>query len=174
MAHTIDGFRFTLNVKSATQMPTKIFRYRLVPTKVQATASQPPTAIELMGAFDGVCSPADLEDFPEDWPAQNARPAWYRLDFIDLIVRSRSIADQAYAAILFEVELKGLDPPPTWPLGEALLGSRDTAAVADQPRPLGTKQIGRSAFERATSQVPAWVIVNAWQALASRQSSIDG
>ena len=23
--------------------------------------------------------------------------------------------------------LKGLDPPPTWPLGEALLGSRDTA-----------------------------------------------
>jgi hypothetical protein len=24
-------------------------------------------------------------------------------------------------------ELKGLDPPPTWPLGEALLDSRDTA-----------------------------------------------
>ena len=44
-----------------------------------------------------------------------------------------------------------LDPPPTWPLGEALLGSRDTAAVADQPRALGTKQIGRSAFERATT-----------------------
>jgi hypothetical protein len=68
-----------------------------------------------------------------------------------LIVRSRSIADQAYAAILFEVELKGLDPPPTWPLGEALLGSRDTASVVDQPRALGTKQICRSAFERATT-----------------------
>ena len=75
-----------------------------MPFKVQATADKPPTAIELKGAFDGVCSPAALEDFPEDWPAQNARPAWYWLDFIDLIVRSRSIADQAYAAILFEVE----------------------------------------------------------------------
>ena len=61
--NVIDGFRFTLNVKGATMMPTKIFRYRLVPTKVQASASQPPTAIKLMGAFDGVFSPADLEDF---------------------------------------------------------------------------------------------------------------
>ena len=92
VAHVIDGFSFTLNVTRATNMPTKIFRYRLVPTKVQATADKSPTAIELMGAFDGVCSPADLEDFPEDWPAQNARSAWHRLD---LIVRSRSIADQA-------------------------------------------------------------------------------
>jgi hypothetical protein len=70
--------------------------------------------------------PGRPRGLPEDWPAQNARPPWYRLDYIDLIVRSRSIADQAYSAILFEVELKGLDPPPTWPLGEALLGSRDT------------------------------------------------
>ncbi len=99
----VDGFRFTITVVSATLMPTKIFRYRLVPTKVQATADQPPTAIELKGAFDGVCSPVDLEDFPEDWPAQNARPPWYRLDTVDVIVRSRSIADQAYEAILAEV-----------------------------------------------------------------------
>ena len=35
--------------------------------------------------------------------------------------------DRADRQVLFEVELKGLDPPPTWPLGEALLGSRDTA-----------------------------------------------
>jgi hypothetical protein len=69
----IDGFRFTIQVTGASQMPTKIFRYRVVPTKVQASVDQPPTAIELMGVFDGVCSPADLEDFPEDWPAQNAR-----------------------------------------------------------------------------------------------------
>jgi hypothetical protein len=102
--NVIDGFRFTLNVAGAVQMPTKIFRYRLVPFKVQATASQPPTAIELKGAFDGVCSPADLEDFPEDWPAQNARPPWFRLDYVDLIVRSRSIADKAYSAIMYEVE----------------------------------------------------------------------
>jgi hypothetical protein len=103
VAHAIDGFRFTLNVVSANQMPTKIFRYRLVPSQVKASASEPPTAIELMGAFDGVCSPADLEDFPEDWPAQNARPPWYRLDYVDLIVRSRAIADDTYQAILGEV-----------------------------------------------------------------------
>jgi hypothetical protein len=62
----VDGFRFTLTVTRASQMPTRTFRYRLVPSKMQATVSQPPTVIELMGAFDGVCSPADLEDFPED------------------------------------------------------------------------------------------------------------
>lgn len=102
--NVIDGFRFTLNVTGSVDMPTKIFRYRLVPSKVQATASQPPTAIELKGAFDGVCSPADLEDFPEDWPAQNARPPWYRLDYVDLIVRSRAIADKAYSAVIFEIK----------------------------------------------------------------------
>jgi hypothetical protein len=100
----IDGFRFTLAVAGASQMPTKVFRYRLVPTRMAASVDQPPTAIELKGAFDGVCSPVDLEDFPEDWPAQNARPPWYRLDYVDSIVRSRSMADQAYEAILFEVE----------------------------------------------------------------------
>jgi hypothetical protein len=102
--NVIDGFRFTLQVTGAIQMPTKIFRYRLVPTQVKATTSEPPTAVELKGAFDGVCSPADLEDFPEDWPAQNARPSWYRLDMVDLIVRSRSIADEAYKAIIYEIE----------------------------------------------------------------------
>jgi hypothetical protein len=86
--NVIDGFRFTLVAESATLMPTKIFRYRLVPTKVQAIADKPPSVIELKGAFDGVCSPAVLEDFPEDWPAQNARPPWYRLYHVDLIVRS--------------------------------------------------------------------------------------
>jgi hypothetical protein len=101
--NAVDGFRFTLAVTGAYLMPTKIFRYRLVPSKVQASVSQPPTAIELLGTFDGVCSPADLEDFPEDWPAQNARPPWYRLDTVDLIVRSRAIADMAYSAILAEV-----------------------------------------------------------------------
>jgi hypothetical protein len=102
--NVIDGFRFTLQITGASQMPTKIFRYRLVPTKIQASVSQPPVAIELKGTFDGVCSPADLEDFPEDWPAQNARPPWFRLDYIDLIVRSRAIADAAYQAILFEMD----------------------------------------------------------------------
>jgi hypothetical protein len=101
--NVVDGFRFTLAVTGAYLMPTKVFRYRLVPSKVQATVDQPPTAIELLGAFDGVCSPADLEDFPEDWPAQNARPPWYRLDTVDLIVRSRAIADMAYSAIVAEL-----------------------------------------------------------------------
>jgi len=99
----IDGFRFTLVVTSATQMPTKIFRYRLVPTKLQPVVDQPPTAVEYKGYFDGVCSPADLEDFPEDYPVQNARPPWFRLDTVDVIVRSRSIAEEAYTAILDEV-----------------------------------------------------------------------
>jgi hypothetical protein len=102
--NAIDGFRFTLVVAGAYQMPSKIFRYRLVPTKLQPVADQPPAGVEYKGYFDGVCSPADLEDFPEDYPVQNARPPWFRLDYVDVIVRSRSIAEQAYDAILFEVK----------------------------------------------------------------------
>ena len=59
----IDGFRFTLNVPGGDPDAEKISRYRLVPTKVQATADKPPTVIELKGAFDDVCSPAELESF---------------------------------------------------------------------------------------------------------------
>jgi hypothetical protein len=101
--NVIDGFRFTLQVVEANMMPSKIFRYRVVPTKMQTSVDQPPTAVELAGVFDGVCSPADLEDFPEDWPLPNARPPWYRLDHVDLIVRSRTIADMTYKAILVEI-----------------------------------------------------------------------
>jgi hypothetical protein len=100
----VDGFRFTVTVVAANLMPTKIFRYLAVPTQVRSNPAGPPDIIESRGAYDGVCSPADLEDFPEDAPTPDARPPWYRLDYVDLIVRSRSIATDAYMVLLDEIQ----------------------------------------------------------------------
>lgn len=102
--NVVDGFRFTLTVTAADLMPTKVFRYRVVPVQLRANPAGPPTALDHRGAFDGVCSPADLEDFPEDWPDPEALPPWFRSDRVDLIVRSRSIAQEAYEVILQEVQ----------------------------------------------------------------------
>jgi hypothetical protein len=37
-----------------------------------------------------VCSPTDLEEYPEDEPIPEQRPEFFRLDYIDVVLRSRS------------------------------------------------------------------------------------
>jgi hypothetical protein len=103
--NVVDGFRFTVTATSANLMPTKIFRYRVIPVQLRANPAGPPVEIDHRGSYDGVCSPADLEDFPEDWPAADARPPWFRKDLVDVIVRSRAIADEAYEILLEEVRI---------------------------------------------------------------------
>lgn len=77
-----DGIRVRITATDAALMPDKIFAYLLLPLK--------PAANERVGAFDHVCSPTDIEEYPEDAPVPNARPEWYRLNYVDVIVRSRS------------------------------------------------------------------------------------
>lgn len=79
--HDTDGIRVRITATDAALMPAKVFAYILLPMK--------PTAAERVGAFDHVCSPTDLEEYPEDTPLPNARPEWYRLDYVDVLLRSR-------------------------------------------------------------------------------------
>jgi hypothetical protein len=103
-AQSVNGFRFTMIAISTTNMPTDIFRYRVVPTMTRTSIDQPPTSVALTSSFNGVCSPADLEDFPVGWPGPNARPPWFRLNTIDIVMRSRMLVEDTYRAILDDIE----------------------------------------------------------------------
>jgi hypothetical protein len=35
----------------------------------------------------------DLEEYPEDDPIPNVRPAWFRLPYVDVLLRSREEVD---------------------------------------------------------------------------------
>jgi hypothetical protein len=80
--HTTDGIRVRITADSAALMSPKVFAYQMLPMK--------PNETERVGAFDHVCSPTDLEEYPEDAPLVNSRPAWFRLDYVDVLLRSRA------------------------------------------------------------------------------------
>lgn len=77
-----DGIRVRIEADDSNLMPTKIFAYQMLPVK--------PGEEDRVGAFDHVCSPVDLEEYPEDQPLPNSRPAWFRLDYVDVLLRSRA------------------------------------------------------------------------------------
>lgn len=77
-----DGIRVRMEVVCATGLPERIFAYRMLP-KNPATGSK-------RGHFSHVCSPVDLEDYPEDAPIQTHVPPWFRLSFVDLLLRSET------------------------------------------------------------------------------------
>lgn len=80
--HSTDGIRVRITASNAALMPEKIFAYLLMPLK--------PGEGERVGAFDHVCSPTDLEEYPEDDPIPNMRPEWFRLSYVDVLLRSRA------------------------------------------------------------------------------------
>lgn len=77
-----DGIRVRITTADAALMPNKVFAYLMSPLRPGETTGT--------GAFDHVCSPADLEEYPEDVPYENSRPAWFRLDYVDVLLRSRA------------------------------------------------------------------------------------
>jgi hypothetical protein len=125
VAGTIQGTRIKITAAAACgDMPTKIFRYREVPLN--------PNESTKVGAFDGVCSPADLEDMPEDTPTVNSDPSWFRLDYVDLVLRSRAEVEDLWASLYEEVgELKvTLDLLDTFETGsEFWIGNESVCSV---------------------------------------------
>jgi hypothetical protein len=79
-----DGVRVRIEATDAELMPDKVFAYLLLPMK--------PAAGEREGAFSHVCSPTDLSEYPEDEPIAGQRPEWFRLNYVDVHLRSRSEA----------------------------------------------------------------------------------
>lgn len=80
--HATDGIRVRIEANDGYLMPEKIFAYMMLPLK--------PGENEPVGAFDHVCSPVDIEEYPEDEPIPGHRPAWFRLNYVDVLLRSRT------------------------------------------------------------------------------------
>jgi hypothetical protein len=80
-----DGVRIRIVVVSARLMPLKVFAYRMLPKSPQTGAKE--------GYFSHVCSPPDIADYPEDGPVPPNRPEWFRLDYVDIMVRSMTEAE---------------------------------------------------------------------------------
>jgi hypothetical protein len=82
--HGTDGIRVRIEAADAELMSDKVFAYLLLPMK--------PAAGEREGAFSHVCSPTDLAEYPEDEPIPGVRPEFFRLNYVDVQLRSRSEA----------------------------------------------------------------------------------
>jgi len=95
--NNVDGFRMKIEAFSANNMNKAIFRYIKGPFNGNAGNYQED--------FDGVCSPSDLEEFPIDAPAANANPAWFRKDYVDLVFRSQSTAEETWDRIVKDVTI---------------------------------------------------------------------
>lgn len=93
----IDGIRIRITATESTGMPTKIFAYQMLPVK--------PGGTQQVATFDHVCSSVDLEEYPEDQAIPNSRPAWFRLNYVDVMVRSREEAREFINSVIEDVQL---------------------------------------------------------------------
>ena len=93
----IDGIRVRITATESTGMPTKIFAYQMLPVR--------PGGTQQVATFDHVCSSVDLEEYPEDQAVPNSRPAWFRLNYVDVMVRSRDEAREFINSVLEDVQM---------------------------------------------------------------------
>lgn len=93
---SVDGIRVRITASDAALMSNKIFAYQMLPLK--------PGADNRVGAFDHVCSPTDLEEYPEDDPIPNDRPAWFRLNYVDVLLRSRAEVKSFIESVIDDVQ----------------------------------------------------------------------
>lgn len=91
-----DGIRVRITASDAYLMPEKIFAYTMLPMK--------PGATERIGAFDHICSPTDIEEYPEDDPIPNHRPEWFRLNYVDVLLRSRAEVKDFIECVVSDVQ----------------------------------------------------------------------
>lgn len=95
LENVTDGVRVRIDVVTV-GVSAKLFAYRKQPFNVNTG--------ERVGTFSHVCSPVDLEEFPEDAPNEGAVPPWYRLDFVDIFVRSEAEADDFVKSVNEDLE----------------------------------------------------------------------
>lgn len=114
----IDGIRIRITATQANLMPTKIFAYQMLPVR--------PGGTQQIATFDHVCSAVDLEEYPVDQALPNSRPAWFRINYVDVMVRSREEAREFINSVLEDVQLL-----------------KNTLDVADDLLPGGNVWIGK-------------------------------
>lgn len=85
------GVRVRFDILAAEDMPAEVFAFKMKTVN--------PATGEAQGFFSHVCSPSDLSDFPAEEPEEGVSPAWFRLSYVDLQLRSDVEADD-FAAII--------------------------------------------------------------------------
>lgn len=117
-----DGQRIRIEVLAAELMPTNIFAYLTLPLN--------PQTLSRVAQFDHICSSADLEDYPEDAPLPLVRPEFFRLSYVDVIVRSVEEAAAFKRDVLEDIRTlkRTLDVMDT-------LNGRETLWIDDPPPP---------------------------------------
>ncbi len=91
------GQKIRITASNGVGIAEKLFRYRMLPLD--------PSGSSLIGQFDGICSPEDFNFIPEDEAGAGDDPAWFRLDYVDLIVRAPQTADDLWGAILSDITI---------------------------------------------------------------------
>lgn len=114
----IDAFRFRVVAYGAFEMPNEVFLY--------GKKIHNPDVGESASLFTSVCSPADLEDYPIGDSTEI--PAFFRKDSVDLVLRSKAMADEAWRVIQADVAslIRALD------FGDDL-GVVEDAVLGDPP-----------------------------------------
>ena len=90
-----DGIRVRMEAIDACEMDAEIFAYRMLPVN--------PATSETAGHFSHVCSPVDMEEYPKDAPRTGDEPRWFRLAYVDVLLRSTAEVDNFIAAVQSDV-----------------------------------------------------------------------
>lgn len=95
--NNVSGFRMMVEATDASGLSNSIFRYIRGPISAGTGTYR--------DEFDGVCSPADLEEFNEGAPEVGSNPEWFRKDYIDLVFRSQTTAEESWKLIVKDVTI---------------------------------------------------------------------
>lgn len=93
----IDGVRLRIDVTATLGVDSNVFAYILQPLNPQTGAQA--------AAFDHVCSSADLAEFPVAAPRVATEPPWFRLPYVDVILRSWEECQAAIIGITTDLQM---------------------------------------------------------------------
>lgn len=88
------GFRLRIDADMACGMDKNCFRYYQKPLNLQG---------QIESVLSGVCSWPDMEELPVGEPEGDTSPAGFRLDYIDIVVDSETIANEIWTLIKAQV-----------------------------------------------------------------------
>lgn len=94
----ISSYKLVLEAVNAENMPNKIFVNQRITNFAKGTIDD---------SFAAVCTPVQLEDFPEDQP--EAGSSYYRTNVIEIVVRTPEMLQTAFESILYEVKKLVID-----------------------------------------------------------------
>jgi len=88
-----DGIRVRIELTENEGVPLELFAYRIAPENGDTVAT-----------FSHICSPADIEEFPANTASSTAVPPWFRLAYVDLLLRSTAEVDNIIAIVQEDIQ----------------------------------------------------------------------